>query len=368
MKKLKQYFLLSGAALAVFSCEIPFDLDDVSEPAFYIQFLPSPDGASPLVIGYAEPAFGKKGSLPYQLDLSDVSVTADGVRVPSAEFKDSTAWNKHFITLPASFRPSAGTRVEVAVKGKGVAQANASTLIPPAPDVKDVSLSLEMRDSSRFNKVSIKLSAPVEEGEYYGLMARSRTTVISVSGTSILDAVTDTTVYSSCFSPGRMASFSDLNSLDLDDYASVDFSDRIIEGSSFSRKPLSLLSARQFDGDTYIFYTDSFDVFDWSDIDFDLEGDYPDVNDDYEMPEDPQFFYMVLSEKVEYCFELWRLSGEFYNYAKAQYLSTFNMLSNFGVSPPNFTYSNVLGGLGVVAGCSVWASPWIEAPSLPDEN
>ena len=49
-------------------------------------------------------------------------------------------------------------------------------------------------------------------------------------------------------------------------------------------------------------------------------------------------------------------------YCKAQYLINFNMLSNFGVTPPNFTYSNVYGGLGVVGGISCTVTEAVQAP------
>ena len=34
------------------------------------------------------------------------------------------------------------------------------------------------------------------------------------------------------------------------------------------------------------------------------------------------------------------------------------MLSNFGVTPPNFTYSNIVGGIGIVGAMSVTTSDW----------
>ena len=83
---------------------------------------------------------------------------------------------------------------------------------------------------------------------------------------------------------------------------------------------------------------------------------------DTQMPDIPQTETLVLVDNAQYVVELYRLSEELYNYFKAQYLMEFNMLSNFGVTPPNFTYSNVLGGLGIVGGISGVRTQWLELP------
>ena len=74
--------------------------------------------------------------------------------------------------------------------------------------------------------------------------------------------------------------------------------------------------------------------------------------------------------KTWYQIEVFRLSEELYNYCKAQYLMDYNILANFGVTPPNFTYSNVRNGLGVVGGISRCSSellpdPFNKEPEMP---
>ena len=132
---------------------------------------------------------------------------------------------------------------------------------------------------------------------------------------------------------------------------------------------MALLSSRQFDGNTYTFYLNaSYSFFD--DI---LDGmgdydggtsepdytDYPDYTDDNEEPEDepdvpdePTEYKIPIGSKTWYQLEVYHLSEELYNYCKAQYLKDFNILSNFGVTPPNFTYSNISGGIGIIGGIS----------------
>ena len=42
----------------------------------------------------------------------------------------------------------------------------------------------------------------------------------------------------------------------------------------------------------------------------------------------------------------------------------FNMLSNLGLSPPNFTYTNVHDGIGIVGGLNLTRSEWYNLTEL----
>ena len=53
---------------------------------------------------------------------------------------------------------------------------------------------------------------------------------------------------------------------------------------------------------------------------------------------------------------------------KAQYLGNFDMLSNFGVSPPNFTYSNIRGGIGITGAMSSSITPWYTVEETEEEE
>ena len=73
------------------------------------------------------------------------------------------------------------------------------------------------------------------------------------------------------------------------------------------------------------------------------EGGGPDPLDPSRIP---------VAIKTIYTFTLSRLSTEFFLYAKALYQSNFDFLSNMGLTPANFTYTNVSGGLGMVGAMS----------------
>jgi hypothetical protein len=380
MKKYVHILLL--LALAAVSCEIPFKLDDVSDPAIYVQYLPCSGAQNGIKIGYASPAFGNADMSRRPLNVSDVTVTVDGVKASVEEINSEEAWNMHTLSLTGLPELKPGSEVALSVKGNGVPDVHSSTVIPRKPVLKSVELIEETVDTNSVLRVVVKLDKPVEEGEYYGIKAYVRSTTVTLQGKSMFDCQTDTTVIVSSFTPGKIASYADLNSLDLDNYTSVGYQNGFLDTGLFSGSAMTLLSQRQFDGDTYTFYANSFDSFDAFEGMFDLNGgEIPQTPPDFEWPEgeegegegegegeeDPPTFYMVLSFDHEYRVEIYRLTDEFYNYAKAQYLSTFNMLSNFGVTPPNFTYSNISGGLGIVAGLSVVSSDWIPGPREEEE-
>ena len=379
----KKTAILLAFALAAASCEIPFELDNVSEPAFYVQYIPHAGVCNGMTVAYAEPVFDKLEGLPHAFNPANVHVTVNGKAVSVTEDKESSSWNSHMLLLGVT--PAPGDEVEVSVTGQDVPEAVAKTTVPQPPVISSVHMSA---DTSGMCTIKLKLAEAVKDGEFYGLKAAKRSTMVQIMGYGDPEqptaTVMDTTVSITYFMPGRVATVADLNSLDLDAYANIDYTDGFIGLDGYGREMMALLQKRHFESDTYTFFANSFDAFNAGDFDigFDMGDDIyyepedpvePDIPEDPDYPgdeevEDPDApdFWVIQEIAVEYRFEIFRLSEEFYSYAKAQYLCSYNMLSNFGVTPPNFTYSNVSGGLGVVAGVSSAATDWLPAPE-PEE-
>lgn len=393
--------------LAAVSCEIPFELDNISEPKLYVQYLPS-EGTPRMKLGYAEPAFGKLSTARYKFNTSDITVLVNGkaVSVKLLENRDEDPGGNTVFAVPevaGGLKP--GDKVEVKLKGDNVPEAYAYTVIPDKPTVSSVDLKRVTRDSSDATQITVHLSKAVEEGEYFGLKTAVRTTTISgymseetyellnsmgLGNLALLTGLTnipgmpelpiqyDTTVMLAYTTAGQIASTADINKLDLDGFMSVNYKDGMVESGMFSGEPMMLLTDKMFDGSTYSFYINSIDSFSWADfdIDFDIDGiddsyvtntdEMPDFPDDYEDPgegeDEPYYIYFIVSESQEVQMEVFRLSEELFNYCKAQYLMNFNMLSNFGLSPPNFTYTNVSGGVGIVGGISSVKTIWFDVP------
>lgn len=373
-------FILALIALA--SCEIHFELDKASDPVMYVQYLPSSEIDAKIMVAYAEPAFDKPAAQAHPFNVSDVTVTVNGAAAVVTEDAEQGSWNRHILHVKAHSAIKPGDEIKVEVSGKDVPTASASTVVPERPQIKSITFTKDEKDSTDVWKVVMKLGKPVQEGEYYGIKAVKYSEWYTAYGEDMFHYQIDTIANTEYFNPGQLADFADLNSLDLDNYASISYQDGFMRSELFMGEGMTLLTSRQIEGDTYTFYVNAVDSFVWSEFDFDF--DLPDMGDDYdyplpdepdipddteeEEPEEPEpEFWMYLGEKSQFRFEIYRLSEEFYNYAKAQYLSTFNMLSNFGVIPPNFTYTNVRGGIGIVAGISGVGTQWIIPPEPEKE-
>ena len=373
------------------ACEIHFDVDKISEAKMYVQYLPSPE-SSVMMIAYAEPAYGKEGEVSYDFSGSSLSVNVNGkaadIRYPSSEEIDENGWFNYggncriaLARMPSELK--SGDVIDFALGGSGVKTAHARTVIPPKPGIMGTTFErVQMPDSSEAVRVTLKLDKPVGKGEYYGLKAAVRTTTISAhtpiiytdgdieDGKPLPKALPfpfpeleiDTTVIETCIFPGQLATTADLNSLDLDAFANVQYYNGLLSSNMFTSESMMLLGGKMFDSDSYSFYINSLDgsAFGGS-VGIDFTPDDLSVLKDWD-GESPIF--LLLGGKSELRLELFRLSEELYNYCKAQYLGNFNMLSNLGLSPPNFTYTNVHDGIGIVGGLNLTRSEWYNLTEL----
>lgn len=380
--KILRISILTIFAAALCACEIPFALDNVSESVLYVQYLPlSGEEATGIRVSYADPAFGKDSGKRYCVSADEVSLSVNGTSLPVPSRTVEHDGNQTTLFPGVRFAP--GDRVRLEVSGRGVKNIWGETTVPARPEIESVSLEKVTRDSSDATKVMLKLKNAVADGEYYGLKTAVRSTTVTLitpkmpdlppfpmpsAGFPGLPVKTDTTVTTFYTTAGQLATTADIYNLDLDGFASIGYKNGFIGGGLLSGEPMMLLTSRQFDGGLYSFYVNSFDSFNWSDIDFSFDdsGTPDDWTEDpggeppAEEPEDPEddTVRTVIYYKQEVRLEVYRLSEELYNYCKAQYLGTFNILSNFGVTPPNFTYTNVHDGIGIVGALSETSTDW----------
>lgn len=383
MKKLCILFCL---AALVCSCEIPFAIDDISEPRFLVECVPAAGDGFYVLVAYADPAYGTRSKTPYALKSGDIEITVNDKKIAA----DGLEWNQtgNYCVSHVSGQFNSGDKVSVSVKGKDMPTASGSTVIPEKPAIASLTAekSSDPKDTTTV-KVALKMSHELADDEYYGICIAVKEELYFLE-LSMLPPffVRDTMYYSYHTTPGQVASMSDINNMDLDAFAQVQYTygglvNRHME-EEYSYSPMVLLSGRQFNGSNYSFYLNSsysfFDVFDDIDMgDYDDPGyeepeypEDPEEPEEPEEPEDPEPYRIPIGSKMWYEVEVFRLSEELYNYCKAQYLAEFNLLSNFGVTPPNFTYSNILGGLGVVGGVSHVVTekipdPYNKEPEMP---
>lgn len=391
---MKQFICIIVFGLLACACQIPFSIDNISEPRFFVELIPAAgEDATTMKIAYAIPAYGEKPAEFYKLDTNDINLEINGKRVAAENLEWENRGESWKTGLPCRF--AAEDRVSVTVSGNKVPTASASTVIPEPPVISSVDISKieekKEEEDSYGRRVVVKLDRDVVDGEYYGIeillqeeMYFARLTM-GMPPTVLIDTIK----YENYISPGQIASMSDINNMDLDAFASVSYryGGLLSEGDFYmldeimfsAYRPMSLLGARQFDGNSYSFYInadfsigDMLGGMDFGDEDYiEPQQEFADGEKLPDDPEEPTEFMFPLGSKTWYQIEVFRLSDELYNYCKAQYLKDYNILSNFGVTPPNFTYSNVSGGLGIVGGISrckteLIPDPFNKEPEIPN--
>ena len=402
---MKKYWIIIAMAAMVCSCEIPFSIEDISEPRFLVECLPAADADTlDIFVAYADAAYSKNRAGKYAFSSDNVVITVNDKPLDTSKLKWEQNGNCFQSYICGGF--ASGDRVTVTAKGKSMPVATGSTVVPEVPKLAEVKVaSTEDKKDTAALRVSVKMEDPVRDGDYYGLEIKSYEETYFIEITQEPPFFRrDTMKYTLYTTPGQVASMSDINNMDLDGFAQV----RYIYGGLINRsrgytydyRPMVLLSSRQFDGDTYSFYLNASFSFlndmldgmtgdtgyeepdviydpeypeeelEYPETEPDEDPEYPD-DEDPDDPDEPEAYRIVIGFKKWYEVEIFRLSEELYNYCKAQYLKDFNILSNFGVTPPNFTYSNVDGGLGVVGGVSRAASGLIpdpnnKEPEMPD--
>ncbi len=381
---MKKYWILLAMAALVCSCEIPFSLEDISEPRFLVECVPAA-GADTLdvMVAYADAAYSKKRVGKYPFSSENVEITVNDKPVNTSALKWVQKGNCFRSYICGDFAP--GDRVTVTAKGKEMPTATGSSIIPEEPKLAEVKIAStgDKKDTTAL-RVSVKMAEPVRNGDYYGMEIKMYEESYFVELTEEPPFFRmDTVKYTLHTTPGQVASMADINNMDLDGFAQVRYVYGGLinrsRGETYEYRPMVLLSSRQFEGDTYSFYLNaSFSFIDEildgmtgdtgyeepdvvDDTDYGDEPEYPE--DDPEYPEEPEVYRILIGLKTWYEIEVFHLSDELYNYCKAQYLMDFNILSNFGVTPPNFTYSNIEGGLGVVGGVSRTSSGLIPDPN-----
>lgn len=345
------HILLGCLLLALPSCEIPFALDQEGQPRLYVQCIGDDTGIY-LTPRYAAPVTSQGGSLQnLQIDLQ---VNGQSVDVQALDGGDYFS--------PVQLR--GGDRLQLDLRADGVPPVSGGSSVPSAPLVRDIRWQNIQVDTIKATQVSLQLDHAPGEGEYFGIQILASTEIQYVNGTSehLVNYLT----------PGYNLTAAESVNLDLEDFAQVNYNGSALGGTAFT--PLTLVTRKQFDGSVYSFYLNSFDTTILDAIRTSMPGGSTDiagggiVSGDVgpgsgSGPLDPEKIPVGMETRYYVFFS--SLSPEFYHYAKALYQSNFDFLSNMGLTPANFTWSNVSGGLGFVGALATYHSPEIE---IPEEN
>ena len=330
------------------ACEIPFSLEDASSPRIFVQCVPA-DGGTSLLVQYAAPAYGNASTV-FDFHPSSVVLTVNGRPQTLSE----GALRDGLLYSTAPLQP--GDEVKVEVSAKDLPSVSGSSTVPPVPSISGWKVETVQSDTLSSTRITLTLDHAPTADEYHGLQIRTHTDLLYLeNGIPVTDS------FDAYTAPGKAFTEQEIARMDLSDYIQVNFSGGLISGMA-TDEPLAILSADQFDGRDYSFYLDSPDL-DWlydfaggalpGEQGWDLDTGAWDWFSDGEDEADEELPERILLGKVTTCqLILHRLSKEFYHYARAQYQSNFDFLSNMGLTPANFTYSNIRGGIGLIGAIS----------------
>jgi len=339
---MKRFLHIAVLALLAVSCEIPFELDQAGSPLIFVQAV-AQDGSMVITPRYAAPVNGGSGKvLPDGLEVR-LQVNGKPAAVQSME-------NGQY-RCEGPFQE--GDLFALELSAEGLTSASGSTSLPGKPVITDFSWQNIQVDTIRAVEVRMSLDHAPGEGEYYGIQISCQM--------NITYADTSTDSFTMAGTPGYVLSAADAGSMDLEDFMQVNFQDGVLGGKDYA--PITLVTKKQFDGTLYKFYLDSYDA---TMLDA-LRSAMPGADDtggavgggiiSGDINEgggqgglDPSKIPVAI--QTIYTFTLSRLSTEFFLYTKALYQSNFDFLSNMGLTPANFTYTNISGGLGMVGALS----------------
>ena len=347
------HILSLGTLLSLAACEGSFEIEQGGEYKIYVQAIAN----SSFV--YITPRLAAPvGSAPKETEFTvEAQVNGEPLRIQKIEREDDLPC---YLAMPSSVLNAfeEGDEIKIKVSCPDAKEASGSTSIysgnPIIGAEIDNYLMFKDAQNERYGKkVKLILDRAPEAGEHYALK------ITMVSELYYSDGRTTTQTYHRA--PGYLISQLELTRFDLEDYMRFNFDETYLGGSG-EYQPLTLLPDHRFDGNTYTFYLGGWD----EELIRDITNSTPqgdgsmaggniisgNIGQDKDTPDHPKPEEKPVGQHTGYMFTLYRLSPEFFYYAKALYQSNFDFLSNMGLTPANFTYSNVDGGLGFVGFCA----------------
>ena len=346
MKKRRHIIAVTLLAVLASACEIPFELRQEAQPKIYVQGIASGDSVVVTTL-YAAP-ITTETRIPVPSFLVELHVGGELRRAEQKEGRD--AFVCHGLPLKE------GDAVEVVVTGEGL-QATGRTQVPHQPRIDKLEWEKVQIDSIDAVRFRLTLDQAPGEEDFYGIRIDCTKTYFYLDGHEESSQYHET--------PGYNLTAADTGSFDLEDFMQLNY-DGTTLGSTGAYEPLTLLTRKQFEGNAYSFYINSYDASILQGIRDNLPegetgmagggivsgevGGNPDGEEagEGEGTQEWDPGQIIHTIRTDYRFHILRLSPEFYYYARALFQSNFDFLSNMGLTPANFTYTNVEGGLGFV--------------------
>ena len=363
---MKKFLFALLAVLAVTGCEYRFDLhQDDLENLIYVQCVTGAQDTTFINTSLAVPAT-RNASTKASLIITDMKFTVNGNPLEILKGTFGTAdypVERHYVVG----KLHDGDKVELKASASNAVTVSASTVIPDAPEVSQVSVS---RFSNGVEDDYIRFVVDLDRSrtsvKYYGVQVeRQRTTdrVYVDDGSPVPDGHSVNTSYDYLSDPEMSEDI--LSQIDETGPITIGFDGANISGRYLGEMYVS--PAEDFDTSVYVYaypdYTweseESYDIY------FGEETDPMKQIFDWEHWRVERTGRMIRSTDTNrYRIKVYSLTPEFYYFAKAQFFlhEGFDELASLGLTPPNFTYGNVSGGMGLFGGVNVYVSDWFDNP------
>lgn len=313
--------------LALFSlcllcaCEETFEIDTEGRSKLFVQCYA---GLGDTTFVHIRKAVPVNASEPPEFTLNSVGLRAGGVPVKLNKDSETLYWSTSPI-VP-------GSELVFEAAAQGLPEVCASSKVPEVLDFHTEARVEEYSYVGRVLRMKAVFDKPLPEGEYFGACVVAHTEVMSDG------VVEDSSESIVPFSIGAIGGA-------LSDMISSAMGGGTMDINIGGKKQISVLLFNPND------LTDGSICFN---SDCSIYGDYPGEGDGKAVV-------------VEYRLNLYSFSKECYYYFQALNNRDRNFLAQLGLSPPNYSYSNVAGGYGVVAGLNLTSGEWVRYADISSE-
>lgn len=322
MKKILPYILLTAYSCLISSCTYQFDLDEVDATPKLVAYCYPGSRDTTVVRLYRSLPINEKGNISSGLKGDEAHLTVNGEAV-------SLIWTDDSIPSvpPRSYyavrKYESGDNILLTAKVHGMKPVSATTVIPPTVPIESINL-VSKEGETKELQFQIRFKDKAQTKDFYALKIEQK------------DMYWENGEYSEYHSSLELnldyepllklsSGLNDILMIDDEFYQNLYYwNDTTIEGKSYT---LHLNTSRQLD------YEDDFTT--------------PDGN-------------VHTKRQVKYRISLYSLSEEFYSYLKSLNEQKNNSLGKAELSPIRPTYTNVVNGLGVVGGCRISQTGWID--------
>lgn len=354
------------AVLALTGCEYRFDLhQDELENLIYVQCVTGAQDTTFINTTLAVPAT-RKTATKASLNITDMKFTVNGT--PMEIFKGTFGTADYPVDRYYVLgKLHDGDNVEFKASASNAVAVSASTVIPDAPEVSNVSVSRFSNGvEDDFIRFVVDLDPNKTSAKYYGVQVEVQRTTDRVyvdDGSPVPNGHSVNTSYDYLSDPEMSEDI--LSQIDETGPITIGFDGANISGRYLGEMYVS--PAEDFDTSVYVYaYPDnSWENEEIHEIYFGEETDPMKQRYDWEhWKTEWTGRKILLTDTTRYRLKVYSLTPEFYYYAKAQFFlyNGFDDLASLGLTPPNFTYGNVSGGMGLFGGVNVFVSDWFDNP------